>query len=576
MQPNLSTTANSGIPVGIRRKAVDDAALKDAKGHAAGVLFVAPDGDVLMLRRSSTEPNYGGHWSLPGGKVEEGETPDQGAKREAEEEMGGSMNGRSLKLIDQRMTPTGMAFHTFAHPVEKKFQPKLNSEHSGFTWSPLNQLPQPMHPGVKATLSDRIGSADDMSPEDWNGFRDGFLKFIAEEEDEPEHANDLAIDLAGVDAEFNESDHPREQDGKFGSGGGSSGSGNEQKSRIMSGLKRIQEEHNALKGKLESKKISSEELDRLESLNKFVLKHKDTIGSLRAAHDAASGKLNEKERAEADRGEKDRAEMPESAFLEPATRKYPVKAKVDGEWKYTSNLLLAAARRARMEKDESLAKRADEIRAKEFGGGEDEITATDSALMLALDRDPSVRRIDEDGHLHVAQSVISKAVVSPYRGSEIPGWRELGLQENEIYNLLRGPDELAKAAPTFNGKPLLLRHRATDSKDHQHDLVIGSVSNPVFEDPDLKAELVIWPQDAIDAIKDGSKKEISCGYRYVPVMESGTWNGQPYAGRMTQMCGNHVAIIPDGRVPGAIIGDSAEELQWAIVESALSEFMLNA
>ncbi len=395
MQPNLSTAANSGIPVGLRRRAADDAALKDAKGHAAGVLFVAPDGDVLMLRRSSTAPNYGGHWSLPGGKVEDGETPEQGAAREAEEEMGGSMNGRALKSIDSRITPTGMAFHTFAHPVEKKFQPKLNDEHSGFSWSSLDQLPHPLHPGVEATLKDRLGTTDDMSPEDWSGLRDGLLKFLAEEEDEPEHE-------------------------------------------------------------------------------------------------------------------------------------------------------------------------------------EAEIAATDSALTLALDRDPSVRRIDEDGHLHVAQSVISKAVVSPYKGSEIPGWQDLGLEENEIYHLLRGPDELAKAAPTFDGKPLLLRHRAIDAKDHQHDLVIGSVSNPVFEDPDLKAELVIWPKEAIDAIEDGSRREISCGYRYVPVMESGTWNGQPYSGKMTQISGNHIAIIPDGRVPGAVVGDDKTDLQWAIIENALSEFFLHA
>jgi hypothetical protein len=203
------------------------------------------------------------------------------------------------------------------------------------------------------------------------------------------------------------------------------------------------------------------------------------------------------------------------------------------------------------------------------GDDDEDLTATDSALRLALDRN-SVRRFDEDGHLHVAENVISKAVVSPYLGEEIPGFEELGLDAKKIYHLLRGPDELAKAAESFNGKPLLLKHKPTNAKDHQADLVIGSVSNPVFEDPDLKAELVIWPQESIDAIENESQREISCGYRYVPVMEPGTFKGTAFDGRMTQISGNHVALIPDGRVDGAVVGDSAsEDLIWATIEEAL-------
>lgn len=56
-----------------------------------------------------------------------------------------------------------------------------------------------------------------------------------------------------------------------------------------------------------------------------------------------------------------------NVFLEPASRKYPVKEKEGGEWKWSRKLLLAAAREARMHGDELLAKRADEIRAREFG-----------------------------------------------------------------------------------------------------------------------------------------------------------------------------------------------------------------
>ena len=521
MQPELSTTSGAGIPVGLRRRAEDESVAKNAKGHAAGVMFVAPDGDVLMLRRSSSEPNYGGHWALPGGKVEDGETPDQGARREAEEEMGGSMENRPLKLVDRRMTPTGMAFHTFAHPVEKKFQPKLNGEHEGFTWAPLGELPRPLHPGVEATLKDRLGTTDDMTPEDWAGLRDGFLKFLSEEEAEPEHTEDT-IPKTGDNPDFD----------AF-----------------------VQ----AWSDKYPTARVNFEELKK-----KFD------------AQDSTSGKLNEKERAEADRGEKSREDMPESAFLEPTSRKYPVKAKVDGEWKYTSNLLLAAARRARMEKDESLAKRADEIRAREFGA-EDELTATDSALRLALDKD-SVREFDRDGRLHVSVANICKACISPYKGSEIPGGDRLGLDPDKIYQMFRPPEELERSAATTNGMQILRKHIPVSSEDHQPWDVIGSVGTTAeFVDPFIKNGLTIWTEPDIKDIVSKKKFALSPGYHYEPVMEPGTFGSERFDGSMKNLEFNHLAVVVDGRQgDDVVIGDSAEEMQWAVVENALTEFFRNA
>lgn len=137
----------------------------EPSGHAAGILFVAKSGDVLLLRRSSAEANFAGHWALPGGGVDDGETPEEGAMREAAEEMG--VRPSSLgKLLDRRMTPTRKAFHTFAFPVKEQFVPKLNDEHSGYAWAPFHQLPQPLHPAVERTLKERIGVADDMTPDD--------------------------------------------------------------------------------------------------------------------------------------------------------------------------------------------------------------------------------------------------------------------------------------------------------------------------------------------------------------------------------------------------------------------------
>ena len=82
------------------------------------------------------------------------------------------------------------------------------------------------------------------------------------------------------------------------------------------------------------------------------------------------GALNEKETAMASEHVEHREDTPPSVFLMPAARKYPVKTKQDGEYKYDRGLLLAAAREARMHGHGALADRADAIREREFGAKE--------------------------------------------------------------------------------------------------------------------------------------------------------------------------------------------------------------
>lgn len=389
----LQTAPNSGMPP-YRRKAACDA--QGAKGQAAGVLFVAPDGDVLLLRRSGAEANFAGHWALPGGGVDAGETPEVAADREVGEEMGVKVHGPK-KPLDQRRTPNDMIFTTYAQPVAEKFAPKLNSEHSGYVWTPMDMLPEPMHPAVKATLSERVGAAADMSPEDWKGLRDGFVKWTREEEAEPEHAAD---DMGG----------------------------------------------------------------NLESYVKWAL---------------------------LDKGRQ----------------------------------------------------------------------AADSALRLALDRG-TVREKSKDGHLHVSMTPISKATVNPYRGAEIPGAEEMGLDLDKVYYLLRAPEELAKAAASFNGKPLLCKHVPVSSEDHATDEVCGSTGTEcVFEDPYLLNSLVVWRQDAIDGIESEDKKELSSGYHYRADMTPGIFRGIRFDGVMRDIVGNHVALVEDGRAgPDVVVGDSMENV----------------
>jgi hypothetical protein len=167
-------------------------------------------------------------------------------------------------------------------------------------------------------------------------------------------------------------------------------------------------------------------------------------------------------------------------------------------------------------------------------------------LLLAFDR--SSRTVDADGRLHVAVSNISKAVVSPYYGREIPGYKELGLDADKIYQLLRDPDELLKGSDSFNNLPLLDRHIPVSADDPKKQNVVGSTGTDAeFVKPFLRNSLVVWDAAAIAGIESGEQTELSCAYYYKPDMTPGVYEGTPYDGVMTNIIGNHIALVELGR-----------------------------
>jgi hypothetical protein len=181
----------------------------------------------------------------------------------------------------------------------------------------------------------------------------------------------------------------------------------------------------------------------------------------------------------------------------------------------------------------------------------------------------SMRTYDIDGRLHVVQTNISKANVCDYNGSEIPDYHSLGLDPNRVYKLLRDPDELETAAATFNNIPILSCHLPVSADDHQPDLVVGSTGTDAkFVAPYLVNSIVIWSQDAIDAIENEAQKELSCAYRHTADMTPGSYNGQRYDGIMRNIIGNHLAIVPEGRAGSdVVVADSrANGMRKALAE----------
>lgn len=190
-----------------------------------------------------------------------------------------------------------------------------------------------------------------------------------------------------------------------------------------------------------------------------------------------------------------------------------------------------------------------------------------TTILIAMDR-ASVRRRDVNGYLHVEVSNLSKANICPYMGAEIPNWRELGLEPDQVYQLYRDPDELARGAHTFNNIPLLSEHLQVNpdlwDEDIPNEVKIGSTgTDAIFAAPYLQNSLVVWSARYQQAINDETQREISCGYRYRADMTPGeTADGLRYDGVMRDIIGNHVALVIEGRAgPDVVVGDELMKLK---------------
>ena len=188
-----------------------------------------------------------------------------------------------------------------------------------------------------------------------------------------------------------------------------------------------------------------------------------------------------------------------------------------------------------------------------------DVTGTYDEGRLSLAQDRSLRSYDQDGRLHVESSNISKATVNPYYGSEIPNYQQLGLEPKKVYYLLRAPEELEKAAPTFNNLPLLSKHIPVSADEPQKEVIAGTTgSDTVFEDGYLKCSLAVWDAEAIAGIESGEQVELSSAYHYTADMTAGEFEGRHYDGVMRDIVGNHVALVDVGRAGRDVVVSDAD------------------
>ncbi len=171
--------------------------------------------------------------------------------------------------------------------------------------------------------------------------------------------------------------------------------------------------------------------------------------------------------------------------------------------------------------------------------------------ILAFD---TKRHKDINGYLHVEVSPLTKETVNPYRGREIPGWDILELDPEKIYYGYRAGSELQKALNTFNGISVLREHKM-DSADKplKEERVGFTGTSAKWESPYIMNALIITDSKAIELIESNKQRELSASYRYKPVFESGSFNGEKYDFIMTEIQANHIALVEEGRAGSDVL-----------------------
>lgn len=132
-----------------KRSSANDADIANL-GKVAFVIYEA-DGKILYLRRTDDQS-----WDFPGGHIEPGETPIEGAIRESREEVGHSPQNGLIKFYENDHC-------TLFYCDDPEFTPMLNDEHDGYVWASVENAPMPI-------IRESAQSAMDRREYDSNGW----------------------------------------------------------------------------------------------------------------------------------------------------------------------------------------------------------------------------------------------------------------------------------------------------------------------------------------------------------------------------------------------------------------------
>lgn len=118
---------------------------------AAGILFVCPATSRMLLGLRSATVRAPHVWSVVGGSIEPGESPERAAVREAREEVGYHGPIALVPSLVYVRLPH-FRYYNFIGIVPSEFRPTLNHEHDDARWFYPDRPPHPLHHGTQLLL----------------------------------------------------------------------------------------------------------------------------------------------------------------------------------------------------------------------------------------------------------------------------------------------------------------------------------------------------------------------------------------------------------------------------------------
>ena len=162
--------------------------------------------------------------------------------------------------------------------------------------------------------------------------------------------------------------------------------------------------------------------------------------------------------------------------------------------------------------------------------------------------------VDNHGYLICQDCVLSRTGKQEYYGCELG---VSNVNDNDLINVNRTSKEVfdEKTMASFENCPLTIDHPTCDvDSDNWNNLSVGFVRNirkAKFKNQDVMiGDIVVTNEDAINKIKSGEMKELSCGYD-CEITQDNKGNYQ-----QTNIRGNHIALCEEGRAGIAMIRDS--------------------
>ena len=123
---------------------VADGSRRWGRFGAAGILLRHHDVEPhYFLARRSMYTHLGGTWAIPGGALDQGESPLEGALREFDEEIGVPLHEHELEVvIEHEDDHGGWSYWTLVVDVPDRFDPPsaLTWETAEVRWVPASEL----------------------------------------------------------------------------------------------------------------------------------------------------------------------------------------------------------------------------------------------------------------------------------------------------------------------------------------------------------------------------------------------------------------------------------------------------